>query len=411
MKSSTPIFALILAGFCGAVFPANAQVNVTQYHNHSSRDGLYVDSAFTQSAAANLIRDLNFNGTIVGNVLAQPLYIEGGPGGRAVVIVATTSNNVYALDAANGTIIWQRNVGPAVPANQIHCDEVGDAGITSAPVVNLASRTLFLNALTTPDGGTTKKHYIISLNVDTGAINPGWPVDVELTAHYNGTTFIPANQMQSAALGIVGNIVYVGYGSHGDCDVYHGWLVGVAINNPASVTAWATSTIGGGIWSAGGVATDGTNLFVSTGNTFQPANWGGGQAVIRFQPGPIFSGNPRDYWVPLNWRQLDQGDVEIGASGPVLVDVPGATPSRLVVQLGKDEYAHLLNRDNLGGITAPVAEAREAWSYIYGGTGRLPNQPKYVCCFARRPRRTQDFPHYCNQSAWHHRRMDYEPGG
>jgi hypothetical protein len=53
-------------------------------------------------------------------------------------------------------------------------------------------------------------------------------VDVELTAHYNGTTFIPANQMQSAALGIVGNIVYVGYGSHGDCDVYHGWLVGSA---------------------------------------------------------------------------------------------------------------------------------------------------------------------------------------
>jgi hypothetical protein len=98
-----------------------------------------------------------------------------------------------------------------------------------------------LSALTTPDGGNTKKHYIISLNVDTGAINPGWPVDVELTAHYNGTTFIPANQMQSAALGIVGNILYVGYGSHGDCDLFYGWLVGVPINNPASVTAWATS--------------------------------------------------------------------------------------------------------------------------------------------------------------------------
>jgi hypothetical protein len=154
-----------------------------------------------------------------------------------MVIVATTANNVYALDAANGTIIWQRNVGPAVPANQIHCDEFGDAGITGAPVVDLPSRALFLSALTTPDGGTTKKHYIISLNVDTGAINPGWPVDVELTAHYNGTTFIPANQMQSAALGIVGNIVYVAYGSHGDCDVFYGWLVGVPINNPASVTA------------------------------------------------------------------------------------------------------------------------------------------------------------------------------
>ena len=67
---------------CGAVFPANAQVNVTQYHNSSKRDGLYIDSAFTQSAAANLTRDMNFDGTIVGNVYAQPLYIEGGPSGR-----------------------------------------------------------------------------------------------------------------------------------------------------------------------------------------------------------------------------------------------------------------------------------------------------------------------------------------
>jgi hypothetical protein len=45
------------------IVPTNAQVNVTQYHNHSSRDGLYIDSAFTQSAAANLTRDLNFDGT------------------------------------------------------------------------------------------------------------------------------------------------------------------------------------------------------------------------------------------------------------------------------------------------------------------------------------------------------------
>jgi hypothetical protein len=367
LKALFSISWFVAVGLWSAIVPANAQVNVTQYHNHSSRDGLYIDPAFTQSAAANLTRDLSFNGTIVGNVLTQPLYLDNGPGGRPTIIATTESNNVYALDAVNGTIIWQRNVGPAVPEDQIHCDEVGSAGIISAPVIDLASRALFLNALTTPDGGNTQKHYIISLNVDTGGTNPGWPVDVELTAQYNGTSFIPENHMQSAALGIVGNIVYVGYGSHGDCDLYHGWLVGVPINNPASVTAWATSTIGGGIWSAGGVASDGANPFVSTGNAFQPPNWSGNEAVIRFQPGPIFSGNPRDYWVPVNWSSLDQGDTEIGSAGPVLVDVPSATPSRLVVQLGKDEYAHLLNRDNLGGITAPVAEAREAWSYIYGG--------------------------------------------
>src|SRR5215472_12792370 len=75
LKPRFPIFSLVVSGLLGAIAAANAQVNVTQYHNHASRDGLYVDSGFTQSAAANLTRDLNFDGTIVGNVYAQPLYI------------------------------------------------------------------------------------------------------------------------------------------------------------------------------------------------------------------------------------------------------------------------------------------------------------------------------------------------
>jgi hypothetical protein len=41
----------------------------------------------------------------------------------------------------------------------------------------------------------------------------------------------------------------------------------------------------------------------------------------------------------------------------VLIDVPGATPSQLVLALGKDGNAYLLNRNNLGGIIAPVASA------------------------------------------------------
>ena len=213
MKALFSISSLVAAGLWSAIVPANAQVNVTQYHNHSSRDGLYIDSAFTQSAAANLTRDLNFDGTIVGNVYAQPLYIEGGPSGPMIIAV-TESNNVYALDAVNGTIIWQRNVGAPVPATDIHCTEVGSMGIIGTPVVDLASRALFLNAMVTPDGGATIKHYIISLNVDTGAINPGWPVDVEVTAPYNGMNFTAAIQQQRPALGIVGNILYVAIWEH-----------------------------------------------------------------------------------------------------------------------------------------------------------------------------------------------------
>src|SRR4029077_3247891 len=106
MKRVISFSSVVLTGLWCSILPANAQVNVIQYHNNSKRDGLYIDSAFTQSAAANLTRDLNFNGTIVGNVYAQPLYIEGGPSGPMVIAV-TESNNVYALNATTGTVIWQ----------------------------------------------------------------------------------------------------------------------------------------------------------------------------------------------------------------------------------------------------------------------------------------------------------------
>jgi hypothetical protein len=354
LKALSSIWSLVAVGLWTAILPTDAQVNVTQFHNNSSRDGLYIDSAFTPSAAANLTRDLNFDGTIVGNVYAQPLYLDNGPGGRPTIIVVTEANNVYALDAIDGSIIWERNVGPPVPG--VNCSLFDPLGITGTPVIDLTSRALFLDAMIMSDG---IKHYIISLNVDTGNTNPGWPVDVEAMATYNEVTFTAALQMQRAALAIVANILYVGYGSMQDCDLYYGWLVGVPINNPASVMAWAAATPngfhGGAIWGVGGVASDGTNPFVTTGNTWTNGTWAGGEAVIRFQPGPIFSESTADYWAPLNWLELDNFDRDLGGSGPLLVDVPGATPSRLVVALGKDGNGYLLDRDNLGGIAAPVA--------------------------------------------------------
>jgi PQQ enzyme repeat len=389
MKRVITFSAVVLAGLWSSILPANAQVNVTQHHNNSERDGLYIDSAFTQSAAATLTRDLTFSGTIAGNVYAQPLYIEGGPSGP-VVIAVTESNNVYALNAVNGSIIWQRNVGAPVPEPDLPCTEVGSMGIIGTPVVDLNSRALFLNAMTTPDGGQTIKHYIISLNVDTGNMNSGWPVDVELMAQFNGVHFTAAIQQQRPALAIVNGILYVGYGSMADCDAYHGWLVGVPINNPASVTAWAAATAvgaeGGAIWGVGGVASDGNNPFVTTGNTINTGGtWGGGEAVIRFQPGPIFSGDSHDYWAPPNWETLDGSDQDLGSSGPLLVDVPGANPSRLVVAMGKDQKAYLLNRDNLGGITSAITSAQESSSFIIQAAAAYrTNQSTYVALRAAR---------------------------
>jgi len=354
LKQNTAVLFLILSAM-GGIPSLRAAVNVTQYHNHENRDGLYIDPAFTRTAAAALKRDTNFLGTVSGNVYAQPLYIEDGPGGKAMVITVTESNNVYALDAANGTVLWQRHVGQPVPRANLPCGNIDPMGITGTPVVDLQSRTLFFDAMTTPDGGTTKKHLIFALNVDTGTTNSGWPVDLNAFVTFGTNVFNSTVQGERSALALVGGNVYSTYGGHaGDCGNYFGWLVGIPINDPSSVQAWATSIRGGGAWSVGGLASDGVDLFMATGNTFGAATWSGGESIIRFTDGALFSGQTNDFWTPTNWPSLDMTDRDLGGSGALIVDVPGATPSQLILALGKDGNAYLLDRTNLGGISAPV---------------------------------------------------------
>jgi hypothetical protein len=355
--------AVLLA--LGAACSAREAVNVPEHHNHASRDGLYIDPPFTPAAAAALTRDLAFDGSISGNVYAQPLYIEGGPDGRAMIIAVTESNNVYALDAAAGTVIWQRNVGPPVQHANLPCGDIIPLGITGTPVMELPSRALLFDAMTTPDNGATVEHLIYSMNVDTGTTNRGWPVNVNTALASASPVFTSYTQNERGALAVLGGIAYVPYGGHaGDCDVYHGWLVGVPLNNPANILAWATPARGGGAWAVGGAASDGVNPFIATGNTFGATEWSGGEAIIGFQPGPVFSGLTNDYWAPTNWAALDSGDTDLGGSGALIVDAPGATPSQLVVSLGKDGNAYLLNRTNLGGVSVPVAQAHVSSSAI-----------------------------------------------
>ena len=121
------------------------------------------------------------------------------------------------------------------------------------------------------------------------------------------SSFVSVGAGRPGCLALVNGIVYVPYSGYvGDCGVYHGWVVGVDINNPSNVDGWATTATGGGIWGHSGVASDGTNMFVITGNTFNTGgNWMGGEAIIRLQAGPVLSGLPIDYWAPTNWFSLD----------------------------------------------------------------------------------------------------------
>ena len=48
-------------------------------------------------------------------------------------------------------------------------------------------------------------------------------------------------------------------------------------------------------------------------------------------------------------------DTDLGGFNATVIDVPGATPSQLVLALGKDRNAYLVDGDKVGGIGPAVA--------------------------------------------------------
>ena len=340
--------------------PLNVGDSVLERNHHPNRDGWYVQSAFTSAAISTMARDSAFDGTIAGHVYAQVLYVDNvalGTGATNWVLAATEDNQVTALDATTGVVVWQKTLGPSAASTGAGCGNVAPLGITGTPVIDASSRTIFLDAVigTQANGsGTIKTHEIHALSLDDGTERPNFPVDAA-TATYQSTPFNPVVENQRSALAFVNGTAYVAYGGHaGDCGQYHGWVLGVPYPAASPVGAFATS-IGqnlraGGSWAPGGIASDGTNVYISTGNTFGASSWVGQEAIFRFQPGPVFSNQTKDYFAPHNWLQLDNGDTDIGGSGPVLLTAKNASPANLVVALGKNGFVYLLDQANLGGI-------------------------------------------------------------
>jgi hypothetical protein len=336
------LLSIALAGLTAA--------DVFEHHRNDTRDGLYVDPLITQDAARTTHRDFTFSASLSGPTNAQPLYVANGPQGVAALIAATEQNDVLAFDAGDGSPLWAVNLGTPVPLSALPCGNIDPLGITGTPVIDPAARVVYLDAMTTPDGGTTKQHLIYALSLDDGSTLDGWPVDVN-TLSVGGITFDSTTQNQRGALLLNAGYLYVPYGGHGgDCGTYHGWVVAVPVDDPGSATGWATEARGGGIWAPGGLSSDGTSIFAATGNTFGASRWMGGEAIIRLGPGASFSGGPADYFAPSNWEALDAKDLDLGGVGPLVVDVPGSTPSQLIVALGKNGVGYLLNRSYLGGI-------------------------------------------------------------
>jgi hypothetical protein len=333
---------------------------VLEHHGGPRRLGGYVVAGLTRSAAAAMHADASFGASVPGAIYAQPLYVTGG-GGPDLIVVATEENVVAALDVTSGRTVWTRRLGAPVPLSALPCGNIDPLGVTGTPYADPSTRTIFLDAMTTPDGGATKRHLVFALSADDGSTRPGWPVDVAQAAAARGVAFDPAVQNQRGALALASGTLYVPFGGHyGDCGNYRGTLLAIPVASPTSATVWTTAARGGGMWAPSGVASDGDHVFVTTGNTFGATRWSGGEAILRFQAGVDLGSTTPDFFAPSNWQDLDAADVDLGSTGPVLVDVPGAVPPALAVALGKDGKIYLADRASLGGVGGALTVAHVA---------------------------------------------------
>jgi outer membrane protein assembly factor BamB len=344
------LMACALSGIAIAAVPS-----WTTYHHDGARSGIDPDSTSPQSPT-----QIWQTPALDGPIWSQPLLYGSH------VYVATENDTIYALDAATGSVVWQRHLATAVPSSKLPCGDVTPVvGITSTPVIDPSNGRIYAVA-DTWDGSSSGSiaHELFALNLADGSLAVGpVPVDPPGSTH--------SDQLQRASLALDAGKVIIGYGGNdGDCGTYHGWLVAVPEGGGSLQTFEVDpGSSQGAIWAAGNApAIDSTgDIWTSTGN----GNGGFGyqESVVRLDSNL----NVVDHWAPSNWASLDSGDTDLGSSMPLLL------PGGLVFQIGKAGVGYLLNASSLGGTSgAPVYQA-SVCSGSYGG-GIYVNGVIYVAC-------------------------------
>jgi PQQ-like domain len=360
--------------------PAAPEISVWTYHGDLARDGDFVVPELTWDRAKGLHRDPQFQASVSGAVYAQPLFWRGPGAENGMLVVATAEDVVYGLDADTGAELWKRQLGSPVVRALLPCGNIPTQGVTGTPVINASRGEVYLDAYVNAGG---PKHLVFGLDLTDGTVLPGWPVDIAAALAATGQSFDPVVQNQRGALALVDGVLFVPFGGHGgDCGDYHGWVVGVPLDRGQAPLGWQTRAGGGGIWAQGGVSSDGRELFVATGNTRNASDWSDGEAVIRLTAALLGPTEPRDFFTPENWQDLDRLDLDLGGTNPVIFDLPGpAGPASRILALGKDGRAYLLDRNNLGGIAGSLATVQVSPGEILSAPVAYPSQDGIFVAF------------------------------
>jgi hypothetical protein len=397
---------------------APSVVNVFGYHNDSANTGVNANETILTPANVNINTfGKLFTRHVDGQVYSQPLYVSNvmittgaNAGMHNVVYVATQHDSLYAFDADNGTLLWHDSfINPGagvttIPSTDIQSLDINpEIGITSTPVIDPLTNTLFLVA-STKEVVAGANHYIDRLHaidIGSGVEQQGGPVTIADTI-YDGVNYtyvsgpsvagtgvgsvsgmITLNvvrQGQRAGLTLLGGSVYIAFGSHNDNPPFHGWVLGYSEQglNLNGVFLTTPNGFGGGSWMAGGrIATDGVNLYFNTGNgTFDttlngagfPSQGDFGMSTIKLTVDPTTTAsNPGpngwglavvDYFTPFNEAALSKGDKDLGSGGVLLLpDTAGSTSHpHLLITAGKEGRIYLIDRDKNMGHFNPTAD-------------------------------------------------------
>ena len=377
---------------------AFAQVNVYMrgYNTSRTQANLQETILTPQNVSPNNFGKL-FTVHTDGEIYAQPLYVSNlaiAGGTHNVVFVADTFNNVYAIDADNGTIYWQQNFGYPIIAQDVQNDNniswYTGIGIIGTPVIDPDTNILYVvNAHQPQDGQQSYTYYLNALDITTG--NPVNGSPKQISASYSTAdlttpeVFHAKTQNQRCGLTLANGNIYMCFGSHQDIMPYTGWMLAYNKSTLNQVAVYAATTIGseGGIWMAGQapVVDSAGNLYVSTGNGSSGTTPNGlyqtGESIIKLSP----SLELLDYFTPYNAASLSAGDMDLASAGVIMVP-----NTNYVLGGGKQGVLYLLNTSNMGHFNASDDNVQQEFQAIYGqGTSHIHGTASYFDSDANGP--------------------------
>jgi hypothetical protein len=323
-----------------------------------------------------------------GKIYAQPLFVPAltvAGSAHDVVIVATEHDSVYAFDAdaATGTgaspdaPLWRVSLltpgartfqaaTDRVAENRL-CDSIApEVGITSTPVIDWSTRTLYVMALDVEHGALVYRLYPLDLAtgrekqapVIVSASVPGHGLD----ARDDGTVaFAAFEEQQRMALTEVRGVIYAGFASWCGWSPYHGWVLGYSAATLARAVVYNTSPDqwGAGLWeSQGGISADGHgHLFLVTGNGPYDLDRGGADAGDSVLELTAQAGTLRivDSFTPFDQLCRARHDQDLGSGSPLMI--PGRDE---LVLSSKTGAVYVLAQSALGGyhtVSDPCATA------------------------------------------------------